>query len=372
MFIKAKKEQTKLRMALVGPSGSGKTYTALRIAKGLGGRIALLDTEHGSASKYANLFDFDCAQLMSYEVEKYIAAMKEAGEGGYDVLIIDSLSHAWAGTGGILEYVDNQTLRSNSRNAFTEGWKKATPRQNALIEAILNAPLHVIVTMRTKTAYDVEKDDKGRMNPVKIGVQPIQREGVEYEFDVLMDLNIHNEGIVTKTRCPELTGKIFYLPGEDVAEILKAWLDGAPPTPIAEKKMQEPSTKQEVKKTNGNGKSQRPLEPEALKNFLFNKYKTYASYMASVEQRNLLVFMLESLSGGNEIDRHALTRYLTGEASSKKLSGAQVKALLDWIGAEKTDSGFVPSEYAIAEAKLVLGKVMVEQGQQPLPIGEAA
>lgn len=234
-FTKATKEQARLRMALIGPSGSGKTYTALRIATALknGGRVALIDTERGSASKYADLFDFDTLSLAEFSPDRYIEAIAAAQAAKFDVLIIDSLSHAWSSKGGILEFVDQATARSNSHNAYSEGWRKATPLHNRLVDSIIQADLHIIVTMRTKTEYVMEKDERtGKAAPRKIGLAPIQRDGLEYEFDVVGDINTDHVLVISKTRCPALTDQIFPLAGEDMAAVLKAWLgNGTAPKP---------------------------------------------------------------------------------------------------------------------------------------------
>lgn len=232
-FTKATKTKARLRLALIGPSGSGKTYSALSIAKGFGGKLALIDTEHGSASKYADLFDFDTQELSSFSPEAYIAAIDEAAKAGYDVLVIDSLSHAWMGKDGILESVDRVTKASRSNNAYTTGWRDATPRHNALVEALVQSPLHLIVTMRAKTAYVMEVNDRGKSEPKKVGMEAIQRDGLEYEFDVVGDLTLDLDLHVSKSRCPGLTGSVINKPDASLALTLEAWLtDGADPVPL--------------------------------------------------------------------------------------------------------------------------------------------
>ena len=131
LFKKAVKSRSKLRLALIGPSGSGKTYSALAIAAGLGSNIAVIDTEHGSASKYADLFNFDVLELGSYSPEKYVEALKAAAAAGYDVVVIDSLSHAWMGKDGALEMVDRAAARSKSGNSFG-AWREVTPQHNEI------------------------------------------------------------------------------------------------------------------------------------------------------------------------------------------------------------------------------------------------
>ena len=226
MFQKATKKQSKLRMALIGLSGGGKTYTALRIATGLSDKVAVIDTERGSASKYSDIFSFDVLELDSFEPEKYIDAIKCAEKAGYGTVVIDSLSHAWSGTGGLLERVDQIALKTQSKNSYM-AWGQITPVHTKLIDAILQARLHVIVTMRTKTEYVLENVN-GKNVPRKIGTQPVQRDGMEYEFDVVADIDLDHNMIIGKTRCPAVDGKVYQKPGKEVVDALVAWLtDGA-------------------------------------------------------------------------------------------------------------------------------------------------
>lgn len=228
MFTKATKTQAKLRLTFDGPAGSGKTFSSLVLAKVLGGKTALIDTEHGSASKYAHLFDFDTVSLSEFSLETYMKAIQAAAAAKYDVLIIDSLSHAWSGKGGALETVD----RVGGSNKFSNGWRTVTPLHNRLVDSMLGYPGHVIVTMRTKMEYVVEQVN-GKSVPRKVGMAPVQREGMEYEFDVVADLAIGGDVTVSKTRCPDLSGNGGLLKHEDVAKMgekLKAWLsDGVAP-----------------------------------------------------------------------------------------------------------------------------------------------
>jgi len=226
-FRKATKAGSFLRAALCGVSGSGKTYTALQLA-GLirpDARIAVVDTERGSASKYADLFEFDVIELQSYEAENYTRAIAAAAQAGYTCLVIDSLSHAWNGTGGMLEQVDNASARAKG-NSYA-AWRDVTPQQNRLIDAILQAPIDIIATMRSKTEYVVEKNERGKSTPRKVGMAPVQRDGMEYEFDVVADMDAATM-LVTKSRCPALAGKAFQRPGDEVAALLRDWLGDKP------------------------------------------------------------------------------------------------------------------------------------------------
>ncbi|MDE1971139.1 MAG: AAA family ATPase [Patescibacteria group bacterium] len=224
MFKPATKEKSKLRLALMGPAGSGKTYTALAVGSNLGKKIALIDSERGSASKYADLFKFDVCELESHHPDKYIGAIKDAERAGYDVLIIDSLSHAWMGKDGVLEFVDKEAAKAQSNNSFA-AWRKATPLHNDLVDAVLNSPCHVVVTMRSKMEYVLEENERGKKVPRKVGMAPVQRDGVEYEFDVTADLNLDHDLIVGKTRCHLVDGLVVRKPGKEFAEKLLGWLE---------------------------------------------------------------------------------------------------------------------------------------------------
>jgi hypothetical protein len=228
MFRKAERRQAKLRLALCGPSGSGKTYSALLIARGLmpNGQIALIDSERGSGELYADLTPYDAASLEPpFTPSRYIELIQQAEQDGYDVLIIDSLSHAWTGEGGILDLHDKATAASRTGNSFM-AWREVTPKHNALVDTLLGVNLHVIVTLRTKTAYDVIEDN-GKKKPVKIGLAPVQRDGLEYEFTTVLDLSVDSHvATATKDRTRLFDGEHF-VPTVATGAALRAWLDTA-------------------------------------------------------------------------------------------------------------------------------------------------
>src|SRR5262249_26362772 len=137
------------RTALVGPPGSGKSFTALtlsRLLAGPSGRIAAVDTEHGSLSKYADLFDFDVIELGSYTPENFIAALTAAEDNNYDVFLCDSLSHFWSGAGGALEFVDQAKKRTRDG---MEGWALWRPHERMMVDRMIASPCHVVTTLRT-------------------------------------------------------------------------------------------------------------------------------------------------------------------------------------------------------------------------------
>ena len=249
MFRKAVKHGAKLRFAVCGPSGSGKTYTLLQLATELGGPVALIDTERGSASKYADIFEFDVLELESFDPARLMEIIDEAASKGYRVLCIDSLSHFWIGKDGELDKVDRAARRMQTPNSFA-AWKQVTPLHNALIDKIISAPLHILASMRAKTEWILERDERtGKTAPRKVGLAPVMRDGIEYEFDVCGDMDQENTLLITKSRCPKLAGGVFAKPGKEVADVLKEWLGGAP----EEQVKQEPPN---------NYTRQTPMEPK--------------------------------------------------------------------------------------------------------------
>lgn len=226
----------KARIALAGPAGSGKTWTALDLARVLApdGKVLVIDTERGSASLYSDTYAFDELDWTPpYDPRQLSDTLKEAGA-TYDVIVVDSLSHFWQGEGGTLDIVENTASRSASGNRFA-GWKTGTPAQNHMVETMLHSAAHVIVTMRTKTEYVLEADSRGKQVPRKVGMAPVQRDGIEYEFTVTGDLDIDHRLTISKSRCHLLGDKMFQ-PGRasEMAETLRDWLAGAeeaPPPP---------------------------------------------------------------------------------------------------------------------------------------------
>lgn len=224
MFQPATKRQSKLRLTIDGPAGSGKTYTSLRFAHALGGKIALIDTERGSASKYAGEapdgipWAFDVVNLTQFSPERYTEAIQAAGRLGYNVLIIDSLSHAWEGVGGALE------LKQKAGESWS-AWRNITPIHNRMVDAILQAPLHVITTMRSRMEYLPETDERGKIiNVRKVGLSPIQRPGMEYEFDLVCDMDWSHILTVSKSRCSAVADLRVERPGPEFLQPVIAWL----------------------------------------------------------------------------------------------------------------------------------------------------
>lgn len=257
-FTPATKSQSKIRAALYGPSGSGKTMTALRIATGIGGKIAVIDTEYGSASKYADRFTFDTVKLTEPTVENYRKLIEEAGKAGYSVLIIDSMSHGWQ---ELLDEMEKLTKSQKYAGNSFRAWGEITPKQRDFVQTILACPCHIIATMRSKTEWAMEQDDRSKKTkPVRIGLAPEQGKGIEYEFDLLMVLSTDHTATIEKDRTGHYQDKTIEKPGEDFGRDLAAWLsDGK--APAAPATPQAPQTPQTTPKTDTAPEAPKPEGP---------------------------------------------------------------------------------------------------------------
>lgn len=237
LFAPATKQSLKARVALEGPTGSGKTWTMLEWLTVLadGGRIAVVDTEHGSASLYADTYTFDVLTWPPpYDPAKLTETIKAAQREGYAALGVDSMSHFWEGEGGVLDIVDAAAARQHG-NSYT-AWKTGTPVLRHLIDTILSSQLHVVATMRSKMEYVLDEDDRGKKVPRKVGMAPVMRAGVEYEFTVVGELDLEHRLTISKSRCSLLADRVVQ-PGRagEAADEFLGWLsDGEPPPPTAD------------------------------------------------------------------------------------------------------------------------------------------
>lgn len=228
-FHKAERKKAKLRLAICGPSGSGKTMSALLIAKGIGGNVAMIDTESGSGELYADSpkigLSYDVLQFdPPYTPQRAIEAIQAAQRAGYSVVIFDSLSHVWMGEGGMLEMVD-AAAKGLQGNSFA-AWKNVRPHEKKFLEAITRTDIHIIATMRTKTEWTTEKDPRtGKNRPVKVGLKPEQREGLEYEFTVVFDMTIDSNIATAGKDRTDMFKDQFFTPTEETGEKLLAWLE---------------------------------------------------------------------------------------------------------------------------------------------------
>lgn len=232
-FQKAERKKAKLRLALTGPAGSGKTYGALLIAKGLGGSIAVIDTEKGSASLYTNLTDFDVLELEApYTPERFIEAINAAESAGYQTLIMDSITHEWNGAGGCLE-LNDEIAKSKFRGNTWSAWNETTARHRAFLDRMMQSKMHIIATMRSKTETAQQESITGKKQVVKLGMKAEQRDGAEYEFGVVLDI-IHDGHYATASK--DRTGLFVDHDPKPITvetgKVLLDWLEsGIEPTP---------------------------------------------------------------------------------------------------------------------------------------------
>ncbi|MCA4754787.1 ATP-binding protein [Mycolicibacterium fortuitum] len=232
-FKPATREASYARIALSGPSGSGKTYTALALATALSDKVAVIDTERGSASKYVGLngWKFDTVQPDSYSPLSLVDLLGLAAGGEYGCVVVDSWSHYWMGVDGMLEQADR---RAKGGNSFS-GWKEVRPDERRMIDALVSFPGHLIATMRSKTEFVIEENERGKKVPRKVGLKPEQRDGAEYEFDLVGDLDHDNTLTVVKSRIHTLAKAVIPMPGEELATQIRDWLsDGAQVPTVAE------------------------------------------------------------------------------------------------------------------------------------------
>jgi len=224
MFKKATKAQAKARLLFSGASGSGKTTAALTVAAQLGKKIAFIDTEAGSASLYADRFDFDVLELSPpYAPERFIEAIEAAEQAGYEVIVIDSITHEWSGPGGCLD------IKTKLGDRFQD-WAKVTPRHDRFIQAMMRSKAHIIATVRAKQGYSM--DEKGKVQ--KSGMDPQQRDGIDFEFTVCWNINAAHMAEAQKDRTRLFDGKPEVITAE-TGERLSKWLSaGEAPAPVAE------------------------------------------------------------------------------------------------------------------------------------------
>lgn len=226
MFKKAVRKRTMLKLAIVGPSGTGKTMSALRLATGFGAKkIGVIDCENGSASLYADRWNFEVLDMVPpFTTEKYISAIQDAEKAGIDFLIMDSISHAWAGTGGLMEQKD--ALDKSGKGSGYTNWGPITKKHEAFKSAFLQANMHIVCTMRSKQDY-ILVEEKGKQVPKKVGMAAIQRDGMEYEFTTFFELNYNNEAEATKDRT-SIFNKEAHQISEETGKKFRAWLDQVP------------------------------------------------------------------------------------------------------------------------------------------------
>lgn len=363
-FTKATRKQAKARVALDGPSGAGKTYTSLVLATALaqGGKIAVIDTERGSASLYSDKFEFDVLELSNFSPSTYVQGIHAAEQAGYKVIVLDSLSHAWEGEGGALEMVDNISAKSKSQNTYF-AWRDVTPLHRKLVDAMIQSPCHIVATMRSKTEYIIESVN-GKQVPRKIGMAPIQRAGMEYEFTIVADLDVDHKIVVSKSRCDSMADKVTLKPNADFWQPFVTWLNsGDAPVPAP---TTEPTAQADGSRSPEPVSAARPYTPEQLKAKLEQMKRALSQYALKGTEAQTVAMNLADCFGDNEDKRHAVVFYLTGKESLKDVDGDTLKALRKWVNPTQTASGWVMDGMAIKEAHAVYAQAMKEQGQMEM------
>ncbi|BBQ07251.1 AAA family ATPase [Elizabethkingia anophelis] len=215
---KSERKQAKIKMALQGSAGSGKTYSSLLLAKGLANgdysKVAIIDTENGSADLYAHFGNYNVLSLAPpFTPEIYIKAIEVCENAGMEVIILDSISHCW-----------DELLDFHSKlvgNSFTN-WNKVTPRQKAFVDKILQAKVHIIATMRTKQDYVLNQKD-GKYIPEKVGLKSVQRDGLDYEFTLVFDIDIKHFAVASKDRTGLFMGKPEFTISENIGKDILNW-----------------------------------------------------------------------------------------------------------------------------------------------------
>jgi len=265
-FHKAERKKGKLRLA-IAVRGSGKTYSALLIALGLGGRIAMIDTERGSGELYDHLGEYDaCTIHPPFEPKKYVEAIRAAEDLGYETIIIDSLSHAWVGQGGLLDVHGH--IADKTGNSWS-AWRQVTPKHNELVDAMLQSKCHIIATMRSKMEY-AQVEENGKKQVKKLGMSPIQRDGMEYEFTVFIDLDQQHTATTTKDRTTLFDGQ-YFIPTIETGKTLLAWLENngqAAPAAVAREKpfggrQQEEALSPQARQTDETGRGSAMATPQS-------------------------------------------------------------------------------------------------------------
>lgn len=313
---KAERRKAKARVGIGGPAGSGKTASSLLVAFGLTGdwgKIGFIDTENGSGELYVNatiggtrIGEYLYGRIESpFTPQKYIDAIKALEQAGVECIIIDSLSHAWAGEGGLLEQQGREADRSG--NSYT-AWRKVTPQHNQLVEAILQSKCHIMTTIRAKTEYSQEKGDNGKTVVKKVGMGLVQREGMDYEFTIMLDIGQDHVAFASKDRTSLFDGQ-YFKPSVETGKALLTWLetgsDAPAPSPTTAPPPVPAQSAQPSKPVNATPTTVTEADVDALLKERVRHADSWAPIMEAFNTRNLTV---------------------TGESDSDKL--ASIKANL--------------------------------------------
>jgi hypothetical protein len=239
---KATRKQVKLRLGLSAVSGGGKTYSALLLANGLvndWSKIAVIDTENGSASLYSHLGDFNTIELNApYTPERYIQAIKACEDAGMECIIIDSITHEWDGKGGCLDICEQVTQASASKNSYL-AWAKVTPRHQTFVDSLLQSKCHIITTVRRKQDYEMTKNNSGKTVVEKAGLKEITREGFEYELTVNFNLDEKHNCTASKDRTGLFMDKDAFTITEETGKLIKDWCNNGEKVKTLEERVKD-------------------------------------------------------------------------------------------------------------------------------------
>lgn len=324
---KAERKRLKARVGISGPSGSGKTYSALLIARGIAGptgRICVLDTEQESSSMYAALAGgFDVLPLAApYSPARYMAALDAIEAEGYDVVVVDQITNEWNGVGGILEMVDK--AKQASRGSDFAAWNGPSQLHRTFIDRLLAVGTHLVVTLRSKTAYVLESKN-GKNVPKKVGMAPEQRDGIEYEFQIMLDLSHDgNTASVSKDRTSLFAGTNF-TPTIKTGEEIRAFLDsGAALVPAEPKAVQKPAP----------AVAPAPEPTAAEEDGAIAADQEAASEVISPAQAKV-IFTAAKNHGVSMADLKALVKRVAGVESSQEIPVSKFLPILDEIGGKE-------------------------------------
>ena len=238
----AQRKKAKIKMAITGASGSGKTYSSLLLAHGLcldWEKVVVIDTENHSSHLYANLGAYKVLNLESpFSPESYIDAIDFAVNQGMEVIILDSITHEWE---YLLDY--HSSLPGSSFTA----WGKVTPRHQAFVSKLLQVPVHIIATMRSKSDY-ILSEKNGKTVPEKVGLKSIQRDGMDYEFTLVFDLDIKHNAVATKDRTGLFSSKLEFRINSSIGQQISKWCleDLSPKIDYVKDRIQQVSTTLEL------------------------------------------------------------------------------------------------------------------------------
>ena len=351
--VRAVRSQVKLKLAISGPTGSGKTDGALALATFFGSladpakkpRILVVDSENRTSALYADRYDFDIITLKApYTPERYKKAMNRAVDGGYDWLIVDSFSHEWEGEGGILRQKDRLDLLPGS-NGFTN-WAKLSPDHEAMIEFLKQIPIHTICTMRSKQAYVLEINAKGKQTPRKVGMEPIQRPGTDYEFTLMWELDTKHNAMIAKNRTTLFQGDDFVnLREPQVAQQLRVWLENAAP------EVAQPEWKPELGTVKINSEGQAVMIDKAPSSSA--RPAATAKPIALIRPEDKRSFWIKA-RGANPPKTDEQVRIYLWEKfkihTSSEIPAAEIKDAMEWAMNPVAEKTFEPGEERAREA----------------------